>query len=75
MITWLLRVLYVDKEHLDTDSHLLSLHVEAHHGVPLPVPDTFAPHQAALPKLLLKENKFESFYRKGKNIFILFFFL
>ena len=36
-------VLNVDKEHLEADADLLSGHVEAHHGVPLPVPDTLAP--------------------------------
>ena len=48
-------VLNVDKEHLEADADLLSGHVEAHHGVPLPVPDTLAPDQAALSILLLRQ--------------------
>ena len=48
-------VLNVDKEHLEADADLLGVHVEAHHGVPLPVPDTLAPDQAALSILLLRQ--------------------
>ena len=48
-------VLNVDEEHLEADADLVGVHVEAHHAVPLPVPDTLAPDQAALPILLLRQ--------------------